>query len=72
MLPFAIAVGGSECNPRFFQLLFESQSSSLVTELFMGEMSKPLRGIPSNAFLLPGVLLIAMPPQDGVFALILC
>ena len=47
MLPFAIAVGGSECNPRFFQLLFESQSSSLVTELFMGEMSKPLI---SNSF----------------------
>ena len=50
MLPFAIAVGGSECNPRFFQLLFESQSSSLVTELFMGEMSKPLISSPLECF----------------------
>ena len=35
------AVYGAEYNPYFFQLLFESQSCDLVTELFIGETNQP-------------------------------
>ena len=41
LLPVATAAYGARYNPYFFQLLFESQSCDLVTELFIGETSQP-------------------------------
>ena len=36
-LSFENAIIGKQCNPYFFQLLFESQSDQLVTQFFKGE-----------------------------------
>ena len=41
---------GARYNPYFFQLLFESQSFDLVTELFKAETSEPLISNPLECF----------------------
>ena len=42
LLPVVTVSFGARFNPYFFQLLFESQSCDLVTELFIGEMGQPM------------------------------
>ena len=44
------AAYGARSNPYFFQLLFESQSFDLVTELFTAETSEPLISNPLECF----------------------
>ena len=44
------ATYGAQSNPYFFQLLFESQSFDLVTELFKAETSQPLISNPLECF----------------------
>ena len=44
------AAYGARSNPYFFQLLFESQSFDLVTELFKAETSEPLISNPLECF----------------------
>ena len=44
------AAGGAQSNPYFFQLLFESQSFDLVTELFKAETSNPSIANPLECF----------------------
>ena len=44
------AAYGAQSNPYFFQLLFESQSFDLVTELFKAETSEPLISNPLECF----------------------
>ena len=52
--PFLLSVYsasfGAQYNPYFFQLLFESQSCDLVTELFKAETSEPLMTNPLECF----------------------
>ena len=52
--PFLLSVSsaayGAQSNPYFFQLLFESQSFDLVTELFKAETSEPLISNPLECF----------------------
>ena len=52
--PFLLSVYsaayGAQYNPYFFQLLFESQSFDLVTELFKAETSEPLISNPLECF----------------------
>ena len=50
LLPALLAAYGAQYNPYFFQLLFESQSLDLVTELFKAETSKPLITNPLECF----------------------
>ena len=44
------ATYGARYNPYFFQLLFESQSCNLVTELFVEETNEPLMTNPLECF----------------------
>ena len=50
LLPALLATFGPQYNPYFFQLLFESQSFDLVTELFKAETSEPLISNPLECF----------------------
>ena len=50
LLPVYSAAYGARYNPYFFQLLFESQSFDLVTELFKAETSEPLISNPLECF----------------------
>ena len=50
LLPAFSATFGPQYNPYFFQLLFESQSFDLVTELFKAETSEPLISNPLECF----------------------
>ena len=50
LLPAYSAASGAQYNPYFFQLLFESQSFDLVTELFKAETSEPLISNPLECF----------------------
>ena len=50
LLPAYSASFGARYNPYFFQLLFESQSFDLVTELFKAETSEPLITNPLECF----------------------
>ena len=50
LLPIYLASFGAQYNPYFFQLLFESQSCDLVTELFIGETSHPMITNPLECF----------------------
>ena len=50
LLPAYSASFGARYNPYFFQLLFESQSCDLVTELFKAETSEPLISNPLECF----------------------
>ena len=50
LLPAYSAAYGARSNPYFFQLLFESQSFDLVTELFTAETSEPLISNPLECF----------------------
>ena len=50
LLPALLATFGPRYNPYFFQLLFESQSFDLVTELFKAETSEPWIGNPLECF----------------------
>ena len=50
LLPTYFASFGAQYNPYFFQLLFESQSCGLVTELFIGKTSEPLMTNPLECF----------------------
>ena len=48
--PAYSAAYGAQSNPYFFQLLFESQSFDLVTELFKADTSEPLISNPLECF----------------------
>ena len=50
LLPAYSASFGARYDPYFFQLLFESQSCDLVTELFKAETSEPLISNPLECF----------------------
>ena len=50
LLAVYLAAYGVRSNPYFFQLLFESQSFDLVTELFKAETSEPLISNPLECF----------------------
>ena len=50
LLATCLARFGARSNPYFFQLLFESQSFDLVTELFKEETSEPLISNPLECF----------------------
>ena len=50
LLPVYSAGSGARYNPYFFQLLFESQSCDLVTELFKAETSEPWISNPLECF----------------------
>ena len=50
LLPALLATYGAQYNPYFFQLLFESQSFDLVTELFKEETSQPFISNPLECF----------------------
>ena len=50
LLPVLSSGSGAQYNPYFFQLLFESQSFDLVTELFKAETSEPLIINPLECF----------------------
>ena len=50
LLPVYSACFGAQYNPYYFQLLFESQSCDLVSELFLKETSEPMITNPLECF----------------------